>query len=209
LGIKGSLFDHHVTFDADAFYIDWKNIQLTVSDPVTGFFYFENGGKSRSTGLEGSMQAHPLHGMTFAANITYTDAVLKQDLPPGSYGLSGDRLPYAAKLAGTLSLDQERPLTSQWTAFAGVTAAYTGNRLDTFAAESDYVRPVLPAYATLDIRAGVKSTAWRFSAYVSNVTDKYGILSGHPTQGVGLPASPFYAIVTRPRTVGVSAGYSF
>jgi len=209
VGVKGSALEHALTFDADVFYVDWRDIQLTVTDPAMGFYYFENGGKARSAGAEASVQAHPFTGTTVAANFAYTDAILESDLPPGSYGLEGDRLPYSAKFSAALSVDQDVHFDAQWIGFVGATGAYTGSRLDTFAAEQDYVRPVLPAYATLDLHAGVKSENWRITAYVTNVTDTYGILTGHPQGGVALPSSPFFAVVTKPRTVGLSVGYWF
>jgi iron complex outermembrane recepter protein len=209
IGVKGSAFDHMLSFDADVFYIDWRDIQLTVEDPTTGIFYFDNGGKARSTGLEGSLRAQPFPTTTIAATAAYTDAILKSDLPPGSYGVSGERLPYSAKISGSVSIDQDVRLNARWIGFLGATGAYTGNRFDTFPVEESSVRPELPAYATLDLRLGVRDASWKISAYVTNVTDKYGILTGHPNDGLGATTSPFFIVVTRPRTVGLSVGYAF
>ena len=48
LGFKSTVFDRRMTFDLAAFYIDWSQIQLTVS--AGGFGFLGNGGKAKSKG---------------------------------------------------------------------------------------------------------------------------------------------------------------
>src|SRR5262249_1499919 len=43
VGLKGDLLDHQLVVDASVYYINWKDIQLTIKDPTTGVNYLANG----------------------------------------------------------------------------------------------------------------------------------------------------------------------
>lgn len=100
LGAKGKFFDGALTVDASAYYIDWRQIQITLTIPSGR--YNANGGKAKSEGLELSLQARPARGLTIDANASVNDARLTQDLPPtaSAFGFSGERLPYSVPFFG-------------------------------------------------------------------------------------------------------------
>ena len=207
LGAKGEFLDHVLSFDASIYYIEWKNIQLGLTNPTTQIQYGGNAGGAKSQGVELSVQARPAAGLRMGAWVVYNDAVLTEPLPPGPagatpYGLAGDRLPYSSKWSGNLSLDQEFPLTASVTGFAGALVSYVGAREDNFT--STPVRQYLPSYVRTDVRAGVKFDSWTANVYANNVTDRRGVISGG--LGTGIPEA-FYYIV--PRTIGISVARTF
>jgi iron complex outermembrane recepter protein len=208
VGAKGDLLDHEISFDASVYYIDWKNIQLGLTNPSTGIEYTGNASAAKSEGVELSTEIHPVTGLTIAAWVDYTDAELTEPLPyapPGSglpYGPAGSRLPDSARWTGNVSLDQDFRLPGKVMGFAGGSLSYVGARQDVFTATPE--REYLPPYARLDLRGGVKYDLWTVNLYVNNVTNRDGLISGG--LGNGVPYSFWYI---QPRTVGLSLVRTF
>lgn len=206
LGTKGDLLSGRVTFDASIYYIDWRHIQVQISDPVSGSTFYTNASSAKSKGVELSSQMRPVDGLTVAFGIALNDAKLNSDLPPNNsaVGLSGDRLPYSAKFSGNLSVQQEFPLSQDLTGFVGGTLSYLGNRRDNFPAP-ETVRREVPGYTDLNLRAGVHDEAWSANVFVNNVTDRRGILAYPPSFANSNPIVNYI----QPRTVGLSVSRTF
>ncbi|MFO1467915.1 MAG: TonB-dependent receptor [Steroidobacteraceae bacterium] len=179
VGVKGSLFERALSYDLAAYFIDWRDIQLSQRDAATQFSYFSNAGKARSQGLELSIQSRRVHGFSGGVSLSFNDAKLKKDLPAGAYGLSGDRLPYSARFTASVTGDQEFALSERFTGFVGASIDYTGSRFDQFPSTPPPVnlRAELPSYTVADLRAGVRDDHWTVQAYVNNVGNKRGIIS--------------------------------
>jgi outer membrane receptor protein involved in Fe transport len=207
LGMKSDFLDRRVSVDASVYYIDWQDIQLQQIDLATNFVYYTNAGKARSQGVDLSVQAVPIRGMTALGTLAYGDADLETATNGGIVGKPGDRLPYSAQLTASLSLDQEFPVGA-YTGFVGGTAAYLGERLANFSSSATAPRPVLPAFTTIDLRAGIRNAGWKLSVYAKNLTDERGILSGRTQVATG--ATGLYALtVARPRTIGLAVAKEF
>jgi outer membrane receptor protein involved in Fe transport len=217
LGLKGSTPDRKLTFDASVYYIDWKDIQISITDPATGYVFFKNAGSAKSQGVELSLAAKPWNGMTATFDASGGIAKLKDPLPveSGAIGNSGDRLPNSAKFTGSLSLNQDFPLSDKLAVFLGATVSYVGEREGAFPSISapgspQYVRIKLPSYTTGDLRTGVRYDSWTVNLYTSNVTDRRGIVSGAPKNaGGGTVDDPFVITYIRPRTYGLSVSKDF
>jgi iron complex outermembrane receptor protein len=199
LGIKGSAFDGQVSFDGSIYYIDWKDVQLT------GVFnylaYLTNGSGAKSQGLELAGQWKPVSALTIGGWIALNDAQLTRALLPGGglYGVAGDPLPYSTRFSANLTIDDEFSLGRGMTGFVGAAESYIGERADVFSASSTIPRVQDPAYAKLDLHAGVKWGSWKFSTFANNVANKVGVLANEET----------LAFLIQPRTVGVSAAKTF
>ena len=211
IGAKSEVLDHRLLLDASVYYIKWKDIQLQLTNPISGIFYYANGSEAKSQGLELSAQAKPLTGLSITDWVAWNDARLTEPMPPGSsvVGASGDRLPYSEPFSGNLSLEQTFPLTALApgaTGFVGGSVSYVPDRLGEF--PSVYLVPPerqdLPAYTKIDLRAGVDYDTWTVSLYVNNVADKRGVLDG----GLDLiPSNAFFYI--QPRTIGMTVSKTF
>jgi outer membrane receptor protein involved in Fe transport len=203
IGSKGDFLDHALSFDASVYYIDWKDIQLGLTDP-NGLAYTGNAGAAKSQGLEISTEARPVKGFVISAWAAWNEAVLTKAFPANSavYGASGDRLPYSSRFSSSLSLTDNFPLAAQLTGSVGATVSYVGERLGTFNATPQ--RQDLPGYTKLDLRAGVQYNTWAANVFANNVTNKRGILNG------GLGQFPEYAFtLIQPRTIGLNVEKSF
>jgi iron complex outermembrane recepter protein len=200
LGAKGTYFGGALTLDASAYYIDWRQIQITLSLP-TGR-YNANGGDAKSQGLEFSMQTQPAKGLTIAANASVNDAQLTQNLPPtaSAFGVSGERLPYSSPFSASLSINQDCPLVRGWVGFIGGMVNYVGSREGEFVQSLSVPRVHFPAYAETDVRGGVRYESWMVNVFLNNVANAHGIVGG----GVNYGESPYDAIYIQPRTIGLS-----
>ena len=203
LGVKGSVLNRQVTFDASIYYIDWKNIQLSVLDPTNGQNYFANGSGAKSEGVELQVQAMPMRGLRLGWWISYDDAVLVRDLPADStvYGAKGDRLPYTSRYSANGSVDYSFPL-GQLVVSSGAEVSYVGSRIGAFNTVPQ--RQYLPAYAKTDFHSRVQADEWTADFYVNNVTDERGIVGG----GIGTALPQSFGII-EPRTIGISVTHVF
>lgn len=204
IGAKGDVLAHALSFDASVYYIDWKDIQLTVLSP-NNLAYFANGSRAKSQGVELSVESRPLQGLKIAAWVAFNDAVLTEPMPPMSYlvGVTGDRLPYSSRFSSNLSLQQEFPLWTKTTGYVGGAVSYVGDRTGVFTPTSE--RQDLPAYAKTDLSAGARYESWTANLYVNNLADKRGVLAG----GVGASINPLAFNYIPPRTVGLSVARTF
>lgn len=208
IGVKGQFFDNRLTADASLFYIDWTDIQLRQVDQSTGSSYYANGGNAKSQGFEASIAWMPLDLLTITGNLAYTDAVLTEDAPEGTYGLRGDRLPFSAKKTASLSVVKDFPINGTLDGFVGGGVAYVGDRLAAFNSSATTPRFVMPSYTAFDVRAGIHATNWTLTLYVKNASDEKAYLSatarnsttGLSAYGVGL---------MQPRTTGLSLSMDF
>ncbi len=198
VGLKGDLLDRALTLDASLYYIDWKNIQLPLITP-TFSLYNANAGRAKSEGVEVSAESRPIRGMTIAAWIAADDAVLTEDFPSSStiHGVSGERLPYSSRFSGNISLQQGFPLGQGVTGLVSTTASYVGSREGEFTATG--ARQNLAPYTQVDLRGEVQFKSWTANLFVTNITDKRGVLAG----GTGA-VPPFGFLYIQPRTIGLS-----
>jgi len=204
LGIKGDALNHVISYDASLYYIDWKDIQLTLFDAKNGQGYFTNASGAKSQGVELSLEARPWSGLTIDAWVAYDNAELTQAFPATSeaFGDDGARLPFSSRLSGRVGIEDQFPIASSVTGFVGGAVSYVGDREGVFTSTAQ--RQSFPGYARTDLRAGVKYDSWTVNLYANNVTDRRGVLNG----GLGsLYPNEFNYIV--PRTIGLSVEDKF
>ena len=127
-GYKGSFADHRVSVDVAAYYIDWTDIQLSVLDPDTQETYYTNGGKSSSKGVELAMQWRATNNLQLGVNAAYAIAQLEQDLPDGTIGAAGDRLPFSPRFSGSFNADYNFPVGSLY-GFVGASLTHRMEQL--------------------------------------------------------------------------------
>ena len=99
LGLKATLLEDRLTLDGSLFWIDWRNPQITETNPASQSVFFGNADRARSRGLNLEAAFIPWQGMTVSGNAAFTDAVLTDALPADAdaFAPSGDRLPYSAR----------------------------------------------------------------------------------------------------------------
>lgn len=212
MGLKGKVVPGLLTIDVALFQINWNDIQLQATDSLTSLTFLTNGRKARSCGLEFAANLTPWAGGTIDANLTLTDATLTQNLPTlagakGLSGLAGDRLPFSAKVAANVTVNQTFPLSERLEGNVGFTVVYLGDRAGTFVTNgATRPRTTLPGCTTVDIRGGLNfDQVWSANVYVRNLFDERGVAAADNRNGVNVPT----ALFIQPRTFGVTLARSF
>lgn len=239
IGHKASLFDGAVTTDVSVYYIKWKDVQLPIT--IGGISFEGNGGSAHSQGIETAFTWRPIEHLNLSANLTYNKNRLDSDQQSQtnpSLSNAGNPLPGTPKFRGALTADYDWQLASDIRAFVGGTFFFTTARPNVFAVgysptgannsgsipnfgnipiydDSGTVigqaNTSLPAYRTLDLRAGVERGPLSFAAFVKNVNDSRGFTeyAGANNLGGNNLSTQWTAVVLRPRTIGFSLGYKF
>ncbi len=204
VGAKGDFLDHRLSFDASLYYIDWKNIQLSAINATSEQTFNTNASHAKSQGVEMSIQAKPLTGMTIGVQGAYDDASLTQGFPAAVtlFGPSGARLPYTSRFSGAVSIDQRFPLGAV-TGSVGAVTSYVGDRLGNFSGSASAPRQNLPEYVRTDLHAAVEYHTWTYNFFANNVFDRRGLLDGP------VDTSPPALIYIQPRTIGLNVAKTF
>jgi len=112
VGVKSGLLDRRVTFNAAAFYYDYKDKQIRgkILDPVFGVLNaLVNVPKSRIWGLEAEVSVRPATGLTIAGSATYLNSKVTNYVGTSVSGetadFAGDRIPFTPEWQGTLDVD--------------------------------------------------------------------------------------------------------
>lgn len=206
LGVKGDLFDGAVSYDADAFLIDWSDIQLLVVSG--GFGVNTNGGSARSQGFEWDIGWHPIDPLAIRFNGAYIDAHLTADTDPLLVGAkSGAQLPYTPRWGTSLDADYTFDQMGNVTPFVGASWRYVGERKSGFG--GFVVAPTpnqfsLPSYNTIDLRAGVDWNDWTVELYGKNISNAYGITVFAASGNSAASGGAASAAVVQPREFGIS-----
>ena len=93
LGAKGAVLDNVLSYDVSLYRINWKDIQLHAVVPE-GIGHLTNASEAKSQGLELSLEARPLMGMTAAAWVAWNGQI-DSALPVGGGGGRRSRRPVA------------------------------------------------------------------------------------------------------------------
>lgn len=220
MGIKGASGDKR--YNISIFDIKWHDIQLDTQTPIWGWFAAQNGGTAESRGLEMELSGKLGSALRYSINYTYTDAKLTQDLLAPGTGLleapSGTRLPSVPKntLSGSLAnvTTFENGLT--WT--NRLSASYQGAVTNTVATEgSDVITnaATFGGFSLFNLSSSISKDNWNLTLFVKNLSNQLGITgaltnaSYGTNPGVNFNGSDAKAMITTPRTIGISGRYNF
>ncbi len=200
IGFRNESADRRFALDVAGYFIDWSDIQLVGTR--NGISIRTNAGGATVTGVEASLTARPLRGLTMIGSVNYQDAHL-DDATPDISGAKDERLPNSPDLMASLSADYVLG-TASWRPSIGLTARHISERTSGYDAGTGARKQYhLPAYSMLDVRGGFTLNAVDFQLYVRNVLDKRAQLSAYTTYG------PPLVTVAQPRTIGLMATMSF
>ena len=204
IGTKTSWLDHKVTFDAAAFYMDWKNIQQEILLSC-GFQYTANAGAATSKGGEMELRARPLQPLEFSAGIGYQNAKITQtgDASPQAVGSPIYNVPdWTANTSATYTV----PLTADWILISGADYAYVGR---SFSGNNDPSMPrERPSYRLIDARLALQRGELEVALVGKNLADELTNLGDNRSIAAETPGRP-RLFVNQPRTIGIEVRQSF
>ncbi|HUA88968.1 MAG TPA: TonB-dependent receptor [Steroidobacteraceae bacterium] len=231
LGVKGAAGPF--TYNADIFYVDWRNPQINTATTNWGFFAVQNAKSAATKGVElqlnGALGPH-LH---YVLGYTYTDAYLTADAvsADGVYTIntSGARLPGAPLNQFNVGVDYTIPFTAARLTLH-TDAYYQSSTQDSLFASNVSLNTVpppnpyygqpkfyytMPGFTILNFAATLAHGRWEATAWVKNVTDQAGVTGVYTPAYMGTSPQQNYfgngskALVTLPRTVGLTVSYGF
>jgi iron complex outermembrane receptor protein len=219
IGAKNQFADGHLRTQVSIFYIDWRDIQESVSsNTCVTASYKDNLGRAKIKGFDLAAEWRVIHGLSLSLTGGYTDAKYAQDAfgPPDA---NGDRPIIAA--------DGDSLGVSPWNAVASGQYEFnafqrpTYFRVDySFTAKNNARTPQLdpvtnvydPALVTdaairlLEARLGMRFGGVDVSVFGRNLLNEAPIL-GVNHDGAGDPL--LYATTIRPRSIGLTATYRY
>jgi outer membrane receptor protein involved in Fe transport len=220
IGVRASLFDKRLQFTADAFHVDWADLQ-TPSQTINGAVGItKNAGKAVSRGFEFSGQFLITPELSLQGTYSYTDAKLTEDAANllVSQGVAydafdGDRLPGSTKHQGSAQLTYTYPLASGGDIEASWAATYTGNIYSRVGLRA--FGEVIPDYLTHRASVTYHGEHFDIGVYANNIFDKYAVtgigndISSYNQTRTGVVERYYSRSVLTPRQVGVDMRFHY
>jgi len=207
IGIKGTL-QERFRYSAAVFDIQWHNIQEGVQVTPLVLPAAINIGDGYSRGVETEIEALVTRHLSAQIDYTYDKTKLTSinplfvypnvTAPPPAIGTSLPGTPKSSA-AVTLEYGHVELLGGEWR--YSISAHYQSRVLPALSATV----PTVPGYTMIDTRLSFARPHWTTTLYINNLTDNLGITSFQDPAIFGNRAQ---AIVSQPRTVGLTASYS-
>ncbi|WP_184015659.1 TonB-dependent receptor [Sphingobium boeckii] len=210
-GFKSELFDDVLTFNAAAFYIDWKQLQvddqLTTPGGLIG--YTSNAGKAEVTGGEVELFFRPTRDFNVSLGYAYSpsriiDYQLSQARTAGIVTLGRKHLPFTADHTAVLGINYSKPVSDELTVFGQWNTRYSSRQYATVA-NLEYVN----ARSVTDILFGARTETVDVTFYVNNLFDNRTPSSASTYPDVQTGLRSFLVSVADPRQIGVRTRFNF
>ena len=203
VGEKGAFLDHRLTFDLDAYDIEWKGIQTT--ENVNGINQLVNAGDGRVQGAETSLAYRATRALSLNASGAYTDAQLTTTAPVLGVFYKGARLPLSPKYTFAVSAAYRFEPIKGVPARASLSDVWVGDRTSGYAGSATNVLYRLPEYNTVNANLALYlPNGVEADAYVKNLFDERGQLSATTLNNVFFPTAGVPVALSQPLTVGVT-----
>jgi len=208
IGVKGTLANR-VRYSAAIYDIQWHNIQEGVQLTPLVLPASLNIGEAFSRGIETEIFASVTDHLSAQIDYTYDQTKLTSlnplfvspnvSVPPPALGTP---LPGTPKSSLAVSLDYGHMPFAGGQFLYAIAAHYQSDVIPALSATV----PTVAGYTMLDTRLTYTHTHWMGSVYVNNVTNNLGISAYSDPAIFG---NRYQAVVSQPRTVGFTVGYSF
>jgi outer membrane receptor protein involved in Fe transport len=209
-GLKGRFLDNTVLLETSAFWINWSQIQQSIYLTNCGYNFVGNLGRAVSRGVDVQAEWTATPRLILSATTGLTDARFAQTVLQDAQVLArqGDRLATPAVTA-TAGIEYRFLSWQHANGYARLdgqfSSAYFRSGSDgTFG--SDPLLRNAPAVKLASVRVGERAGAWDVSAYINNLFDASTSLYRTRSTSATLDLRDERL---RPRTVGISAKYTF
>ncbi len=166
-GVKTALFGRTLFFNPSIFWTDYKNLQ--VRRTVGNLSFTSNAGSARIKGIELSMEARPVKGLSIATTYAYTDARFRELVERG-VDYSGNYLTRNPKHKVVVSPSYRIPVASRINVTAAADYTYESKIYDGISNDPLETRP---SKSLIDARVVFDSTReWQLSIWGKNLTNE-------------------------------------
>lgn len=214
VGLKGLWLDNTLRTNLALYYTDWKDIQITSIPPngLEGDYVISNAGRATVKGVEFETQYVPINHLTLGATLAYTESKLtsiSEDASAVTGAKAGDSLPYTPKWGGSATADYVKPLNADLNATVGATYRYQGSKISDYPGDPNNTGVAIPAYRTVDLRAGVSWSRYKAQFRVANVLSERGFDTVADQRYSPTVNAPAWGVIIPPRTYTVAFSAAF
>lgn len=219
LGEKATLADGKVTFNASAYYIDWRDVQsrLTLN---CSYFFTDNKGKITSKGLELESTIKATPEISFSLSGSYNSSKANGDIPTvGAF--DGDRTPYYPQWTASAQLFYDRQIgrgdlgmqlgyqfqSNQTTTFNNFATTLVNGNLTAAGPSQSYA--VIPETHNLSASLNYQVGNYEIGVYGNNLANGVGIVDKFRATYFKVYQAGDRVTYARPRTVGLRARVRF
>jgi iron complex outermembrane recepter protein len=215
IGAKGNLFENRLAYDAAVYYMDWQDVQQTLSVVYQSASLpaLVNGVSASGAGFDLGLTVRPIAALTLGLNFSMNDLaqdtdVIIQPTTTNSVALyhKGERLTYSPEYTVGGNASYAFPIAGGYDGEVSLYANYISERsvnyLPSNTATASARSPGDPM-TTVDARFTFASPYnWEASLFADNLTDEDGAVMRHP-------GNPEWTSRIRPRTIGLQFDYRF
>ena len=215
IGVKGRI--GRTSYNANVFYVDWEDPQVNSSTTWWGFFAVQNAEKASTRGVELELAGGIGEGFAYNLGYTYTKAQLEADAVAADgayiYGYKGDPLPGVPEHRFNAGASYGIPVGRGLLTIRG--DAYYQSESENALSLNPRFQRTLDGFALFNASATYSIDSWDVTLWLKNLANEEGISGVYTEEYMGTaPAEGYFgngskALVTLPRTVGLTIGYRF
>ncbi|MGH8622637.1 MAG: TonB-dependent receptor, partial [Burkholderiales bacterium] len=236
VGLKSLLAGGRAALNVSAFYMDIRDLQLTVTAGSCSSRLILNAEKARSQGVEVEFTASPNEHLDLSLAAAFTNSELRSSLRDGTGALlpgieEGNRLPSVPEVQLAAAATYGWALGAGSRAFVSGSLSYMGTRftliddqapaygtVDLTSFDPNTIGgpdltdstftfdPELPSYTLVNLRAGLIRDTWEVAVFLNNVTDERALLALDRERG---KRGRVGYLTNQPRTMGVTLRFTY
>jgi iron complex outermembrane receptor protein len=200
IGLKQSFFKNRLIVNADAFYIEWNDLQLDVPTGAPGVFFLDNVGQATSKGLELEATVRPLDALELFTGLGYVNAEFARYTLPSGQRADGNDLPFAPHVTWNGGAEYSIRIADDLRLYArGEVVTIARYFYDASNTQGD-------GYSLASFRLGIGRKHWRLEGWVRNAFDEKYVPLALPFP---LAPSGYIGESGEPRVYGVTLSMEF
>ena len=176
VGAKLALLDHRLDINADAYYIDWKKIQLQVRTP-SGIPFTANAGSARSKGIELEIVGRPTNAIELGTSLAFNNAKLTSVTAGVPAAKPGDKLPGSAPFTAYVYGQYRVPVFQAANLLVRLDYSHTGKEFSDLGNKDNPAAVHYGQYSGFGARATLQTGQYELGAFVENLTNDRGRVS--------------------------------
>ena len=176
VGAKLALLDHRLDINADAYYIDWKKIQLQVRT-ASGIPYTANAGSATSKGVELEIVGRPTNAIELGTSLAFNNAKLTSVAAGVPTAKVGDKLPGSAPFTAYVYGQYRVPVSAAANLLLRMDYSHTGREFSDLGNKDNPAAVHYGQYSEIGARATLQAGQYELGAFVENLTNNRGRIS--------------------------------
>jgi len=216
IGIKGT--GNSSFYNVSLFYVDWDKIQLNTATTNWGFYAAQNGSSATTKGVEIEYDKSFGEGWRLNLGYAYTKGELDKVMWSADdvyiVAPAGQKLPGLAEHTFNAMLENAFELNNGWQWVNRLSAYYQDDTENAISISPRFAK-TMDSFSIWDFNSNLMINNWTVGLFIKNMFNEEGLVGQYKEEWGGtLPEDHYYGstarnIITRPRTIGLLASWSF